>query len=244
MQTISYVSESGLESSTLPDPSEKVMPGVKWGRHDQLFTPAYWAYHCWLTNASKSQVHYKLGGSIFEEVAACLLGGYGIRAEIGIAAFCRLRDRGQLDGRSSADELLLSLSEPFEISGRLVKYRFALQKSFYVSEALRTIQNEEMPADDLEFRSWLVRLRGIGLKTASWITRNWKDSDAVAIIDVHICRAGLLIGLYHGQQPQLHYLEMEKAFLLFAESLNVRTAVLDTIIWSHMRRWGSLARQN
>lgn len=244
MQTISYINGDDVRRSHLPDPEEEVLPGVNWGRHDKLFTPAYWAYHAWLTRVSGSMVHYKLGNSLLEEVGACLLGGYGIKAELGVAAFVRLRDRGQLDGKTSTADFFRSLTEPFILSGKRVNYRFARQRSDYLSGALRTICDEGVPEDDLELRLWLLKLRGIGLKTASWITRNWKDSDRVAVIDVHIARAGALIGLYSNEKPQVDYLIMERVFLDFARALCVRTSILDTIIWSQMRRWGNLAKLN
>ena len=241
MQAINYITESGLQKLHLPDPEENVVAEVKWGRHDELFTPAYWACQSWIAEASHSRVHYKLGTTLNEEIGACLLGGYGIPAEVGLAAFARLRDRGQLDGAASARELFQSLSEPLVLGDRVVKYRFARQKSLYLEEVLRLVRNEHPPDDDLSFRAWLLKFRGIGPKTASWITRNWKDSDAVAIIDVHICRAGLLVGLFRSERPQSHYFEMERSFLSFATAIGVRTSILDTIIWSQMRRWGTLA---
>jgi thermostable 8-oxoguanine DNA glycosylase len=119
-------------------------------------------------------------------------------------------------------------------------YRFAHQRSLYLTEMLTAIENEEPPADDLSFRLWLLRFRGIGPKTASWITRNWKNSDNVAIIDVHVCRAGELIGLYRDKCPRNDYFRMVRDFLLFAQAVGVRASVLDVIIWSQMRRWGGL----
>ena len=43
-------------------------------------------------------------------------------------------------------------------------------------------------------RDWLLAIPGIGPKTASWIVRNRTGSSAVAIIDVHILRAGTSAG--------------------------------------------------
>ena len=55
-----------------------------------------------------------------------------------------------------------------------------------------------------------MTLPGIGPKTASWIVRNWMNSDAVAILDIHIVRAGMLMNLYcQGGRVERHYLEIE-----------------------------------
>jgi len=241
MQRVAHITSLGVAESFLPDPGEQVLPGIIWGRHDQLFTPAYWAYHAWLAEVSNLPFYFKLGDSLYEEIAACLLGGYGIRAEVATAAFARLRKRGQLNGKVTSRQLYLSLSEPLSVQGNTVKYRFARQRSEYLAEALKAISREEPPEDDLAFRLWLLKFRGIGPKTASWITRNWKNSDRVAIIDVHIRRAGLLIGLYRSRDSLNNYYKMERNFLSFAEAVGVRASILDAMIWSHMRRWGNLA---
>jgi N-glycosylase/DNA lyase len=83
-------------------------------------------------------------------------------------------------------------------------------------------------------------VKGIGLKTASWITRNWRDSDRVAVIDIHIQRAGQHIGLFKNESPSKNYFEMEQRFLVFADILGARASELDTIMWSHMKNWGRL----
>ena len=81
-----------------------------------------------------------------------------------------------------------------------------------------------------------MELPGIGPKTTSWITRDWLDSDEVAIIDVHIHRAGLIAGIFNAKQNiHKHYFDMENIFLDFSESLGVRASVLDNLIWRFMK---------
>jgi N-glycosylase/DNA lyase len=66
--------------------------------------------------------------------------------------------------------------------------------------------------------------------------RNWKNSDAVAILDIHIVRAGMLMNLYcQGEHVERHYLEMEAKFIKLATKLTVPTSDLDALIWSMMR---------
>src|SRR5262245_36718563 len=92
------------QSLVLPNPNETVLPGVRWGRVDALYTPAYWFGQLWLASEQPTSLGYRLGRSLIEEVVACLLGGHGIPAEVGIAAFHRLRDAGftrhPCDGRA------------------------------------------------------------------------------------------------------------------------------------------------
>jgi len=54
----------------VPSPEEEVVAGVKWGRFDHLFTPAYWFSQAWYQRSSSSKLVYRLGDTLVEEVAA------------------------------------------------------------------------------------------------------------------------------------------------------------------------------
>ncbi|WP_438358957.1 8-oxoguanine DNA glycosylase [Corallococcus carmarthensis] len=170
-------------------------------------------------------------------MAACMLGGFGMKAEIGLAAFARLRDQELLKGTPTAEAIEVALSIPFVINGRTCGYRFPRQKARYLSACLAQLDGLELHASDTVLRNRLAELPGIGLKTASWIVRNYRGSSEVAIIDVHILRAGRDMGLFSQQQePQRHYRELEAAFLAFAAALKVSAAMLDGLMWDYMRR--------
>lgn len=123
----------GCEHLLLPAPDTQAVPGVLWGRCDVLFTPAYWASQVWLNAPPcRDRLHHRLGSSLREEAAACLLGGYGNKAEVGLAAFARLRDDGMLAGKTPTEtELFERLSAPICVGSRCIHYRFARQKSAY-----------------------------------------------------------------------------------------------------------------
>jgi len=214
------------------------MPGVTWGQFDAVLTPAFWASQAWI-RAPKGQLEqYRLGNTLREELAACILGGYGMPAELGLAAFDRLRTLGLLDARASAAELERALQEPLQVGARVVRYRFARQKAGYLAEALERLDGV-IPegAAGRELRDALVTLRGVGPKTASWITRNWCGADDVAILDVHVCRACEAAGVFvRGSSPSNKYYELEARFLSFASAIGVRASVLDNLIWQTMRR--------
>jgi len=94
--------------------------------------------------------------------------------------------------------------------------------------------------DAITFRDDLQKISGIGPKTASWITRNWLNSDDVAIIDIHILRAGWAINLFDKKiRLPRDYFSLEKKFLKLAEAIDVRASILDAVIWSDMRTFGS-----
>jgi thermostable 8-oxoguanine DNA glycosylase len=221
----------------LPPAVDDILPGVTWGRFEEVFSPAFWAGQAWLHAPGRRFESYRLGRTLREEMAACLLGGYGISAEVGLAAFESVRARGLLAGKPSARELDEALSSTLTIGARSVRYRFARQKSQYLADALARIDDVPSDARGRRLRDLLATFRGIGPKTASWITRNWCDADDVAILDVHVCRACEQAGVFASRMdPARHYYELESRFLQFAEALKVRASVLDNLIWNMMRR--------
>lgn len=233
------------QSLELPSPEVEVLPGIRWGCFDQLFTPAYWFTQAWHAENRDRITQYRFGDTLTEEIIACLLGGYGMRAEVGLAAFARLKSRGLLNHRTGSEAAVLAaLSAPLCIHERQMHYRYPRQRARFVASALRRLHRERPPVhSDILLRSWLQSFDGIGPKTASWITRNYLDSDNVAIIDIHVFRAGVLLGLF---QPDAdvsrQYLWLEERLVAFARAINLRLAALDTLIWSQMRHLGSLAR--
>lgn len=249
---------NGLEALELPDPDLPVMPGVRWGRYDALFTPAYWRCQTWLSGLiGCGAVTYALGRTLAEEVAACLLGGHGIPAEVGLAAFERLRSLGLLSSDGPAPThraLVAALGAPLSVSGRTVRYRFVEQKSRYLSEALPRLPDAPLPPSEgsrptlahsahRQLRDWLCTLPGVGPKTASWVTRNWLGSDAVAIIDVHLYRACVLARVFRGTEVVARdYLALESRFLDFAIAIGASAALLDAVMWRDMRWLGPHAR--
>jgi thermostable 8-oxoguanine DNA glycosylase len=132
------------------------------------------------------------------------------------------------------------LRERIIVSGRPMRYRFPNQRAVRLAEAMRLIEETPPASDDpLKFRRDIMKISGIGPKTASWITRNWLGSDEVAILDIHIIRAGILIGLFDRRQTvPRDYETMEARFLEFAKALDVRPSLLDAVMWRAMRKLG------
>lgn len=221
----------------LPQAEAEVIPGVPWGAMEAFLTPAYWAYQVYARRLTGNRINYKLGATLKEEVGACLLGGHGIPANVGIAAFNHVKERGVFGEQPPTEEALLEwLKEPLAIDGRHVRYRFAKQKARYLSAALQKLSVESPPlATGKELRDWLLDIPGIGYKTASWVARNWLDADDVAILDIHILRAGLL-GKFFGSNltVERNYLELEEQFLRFSKGLGVRASELDALMWLEM----------
>lgn len=220
----------------LPEAETEVLPGVRWGAIDAFPTPAYWAYQVLARRVCGSPPRYRLGETLTQEVAACLLGGHGIPAKVGVAAFQKLKSLGVLRGKPTEAGLFELLAQPLEVDGRLIKYRFARQKARYLSTALACLADQDAPmASGKVLRDWLTQLPGIGYKTASWVARNWLDADDVAILDIHILRAGALAGFFDSKfTVERHYLQLEGQFLNFANAIGVRASELDAVIWYEM----------
>ncbi|WP_372992117.1 hypothetical protein [Sulfitobacter sp.] len=226
----------------------EVFPGVPFGRQDQLLSAAYWQWRCGI-GEEENHDYVSRGGTLRDEVAFCLLGGYGIKLEANEAFFQHLKGHGIFDTgvTASEEDIFKLLSDTIPVVGRPQRYRFPRQKAGRLVAALNMIdQISDTTMSDLSFRAALNEIPGIGPKTASWITRNWLGSDNVAILDVHVLRAGCFLGIFDdaAHLPR-HYLKLESNFLQFAEAINVRASVLDAVMWLDMRMFGSrLVSQN
>jgi thermostable 8-oxoguanine DNA glycosylase len=221
----------------LPQAEAEVLPGVPWGAMETFPSPAYWAYQVYARRLTGNRINYKLGATLKEEVGACLLGGHGIPANVGIAAFHHVKERGAFGAVPPAEDTLLEwLQEPLTIDGRQVRYRFAKQKARYLSAALQKLSAERPPLSSGKvLRDWLLDIPGIGYKTASWVARNWLDADDVAILDIHILRAGLLGKFFEDNLTvERNYLELEEQFIRFSKGLGVRASELDALMWLEM----------
>jgi len=227
----------------LPAPDQEIMTGVKWGRCDELFTPAYWKIQYQLHEEVFNYEYYRISDNFIEEVCACLLGGFGIKSEVGVIAFEKLKEKQLLVPKASYKKVLKVLLSPLSNGTSKFHYRFPRQKAKYICEFLNREDLEKVPLDnDLQLRSWLLTVNGIGMKTASWITRNWLGSQNVAILDIHIHRAGLIAGFFNTDSClQKDYIELEKKYLEFSNALKVNAANLDALIWIQLKIANNIA---
>ncbi|WP_018986856.1 hypothetical protein [Methylophilus methylotrophus] len=228
-----------------PAADAEVMPGVRWGEPWTLFTPAYWLSQFWMNDLDKVQHSpYQARGTLAEEVVFCLLGGFGITAELATAAFEACCERGLIQTMESNPEVWSAvLLRPLSLNGKTQHYRYPNQKARFLGAAMGFLQENPLEkVSGLALRDSLLKIQGIGPKTAGWITRNYSDSDEVAILDIHIVRAGVLCGFFSSdERVEKNYFAMETRFLKFSEALGVRPSVLDCLIWDQMRSLGGVA---
>lgn len=239
IQTVFARSAEGYIGRELP-PATQALPidGMCWGLAEEICSPAYWAAQAWMWEVEAPD-HFRLGRSLEEELIACLLGGYGIPAEVGLAAYDRLRvvHSENPDRLLCDEEVLQLLLEPLTVKGRPVRYRFANQKATYLAASLRKMRFIDQNAADRQLRDSLTTLPGVGLKTASWVVRNWRGSDCVSILDIHILRAGRILNIFpEAWSVERHYQQLEDAFLRFARAIGVKASILDSVMWMNMRQ--------
>ncbi len=238
-QTAYMPTQGNYVALELPDPDEIVIDDVLWGKVEELLTPASWAFQCLAQMDSVDPHRFRMGDTLEEEFAICVLAGYGVPAEIGMAAACRLRDAGVLDGSSPIGEgdIANLLRRPLDFDGRSVRYRFYRTKARYLSVGLATLRNDRPNEQDpMAFRAWFRKLPGVGPKTSSFITRNWLGSDDVAILDIHVIRACQAFGLFKPDADVTkEYSILEEKFLRFSRAIGVKASWLDAIMWDSMR---------
>jgi N-glycosylase/DNA lyase len=243
-QTASILTRTGAIQIELPSPDELLIKDVRWGAIEAFPSPAYWQYQVIARRLAGRPARYKLGRTLSEEVGACLLGGHGIPAPVGMAAYERLRKLGAFTETPPPEAQFEAwLREPMQVGQRQVRYRFAAQKARYLAASLPFVRSAPEFSAGNQLRDWLMQLPGIGPKTASWIARNWMDADDVAILDIHIMRVGQTIGLFPRELTvERHYSQLEALFLQFSKALDVRASELDAVVWYEMASSPTMSR--
>lgn len=235
------------ELHKFPTPDKELLPGVKWGNFGQLYTPAYWKAQYLLHDGNGHfSINYRLGDNLIQEIVGCLLGGFGLKAELGIAALRRLVERDLIKDGVSFSKIYSALLEPLIVNGKNCRYRFPMQKAKFISEFLNRNDLQSIPLfNDLTFRNWLLSVNGVGPKTASWVTRNYFQSEKVAIIDIHLFRACALMGLFNQtHRVQNDYFKLEQIFLYFCKELGVQPSKMDAVIWIQMKNFRNTSVNN
>ncbi|MGA2091279.1 MAG: N-glycosylase/DNA lyase [Endomicrobiales bacterium] len=121
--------------------------------------------------------------------------------------------------------------------------RFKNNKARYVVEArrltsvgsnsLRSIL--ETCATPFEARLWLVKnVKGLGLKEASHFLRNIGYGDDLSILDRHILKNLMHLGVIRTIPKNLSqkiYIDIEKKMVLFSKKINIPLGHLDLVLW-------------
>lgn len=236
--------------ATAPDPNEvfevrcpnradRTRQFLRWGDATAFGSPAYWIAQYRYNFGTTNMASLAIGATLMEEVVACLLGGHGVTAEVALAAFQRLKREGAIRNGISSREIESALLQPLALGDRRIRYRFPRQRAERIALAIDALERSSVSTDDPHrLRSVLLTFAGVGPKTASWIVRNVTGCSEIAIIDIHIQRAGRMAGIFPPDWTlPRDYSSFELAFISYAEAGCVPAAGLDALIWDQMRRY-------
>jgi hypothetical protein len=163
---------------------------------------------------------------------------------VGLAAFARVRERGAFV-QPGVCELTLTawLSEPLDVEGKVLGFRFAAQKAKHLAAVMPALLSAPDFEAGQDVRNWLMELPGVGPKSASAIVRGWSASEDVALLDVHLLRVGQVIGLFSRKLTvERHYLEAEARLLKLCAAMDVRPSELEAVVAAEMIRSPETAR--
>lgn len=207
---------------------------VKWGCYDIFGTPAFWIDQTARGGWQDRVEAMAKGTDIESEVVFCLLGGFGVTAELARAAHQVVLELLAENPEAPSGEIEGILRQP--LPGGRGRYRFPAQRSKRIAASLAHLRSNPPPEDPLELRLYLRELHGVGPKTAAWIVRNLTGSAQVAIVDIWLIRAMTSTGVFKSEwRVERHYDRFEEAFLQYAAHGNVQPGALDLCIWEEAR---------
>lgn len=136
---------------------------------------------------------------------------------------------------------MISEGEPCQIREELFGVRFNRRKADYISLAKKTFSTRSLRATLNEFgspfeaRVWLVdNVLGLGYKEASHFLRNIGLGEDLAILDRHILKNLVLLGVIREIPSTLSrkaYLEIERKMTEFSKEAGIPMGSLDLLLW-------------
>jgi len=210
---------------------------VQWGRFDAFGTAAYWVDQTVRGDYANKVELLAQRADLQSETIFCLLGGYGVTAELARAAHEVVMVVLQAQPEPEPRDIETALRRP--LPGDLGRYRFPRQRANRVVEAVRRLSQYPPPKDPFLLREYLLEVNGIGPKTAAWIIRNVTGTPEVAIIDIWLIRTLTKNGIFRREwRVDRHYERYEAAFRQYAAYGLVSPGALDLCIWEQARRVG------
>ena len=214
--------------------SDGVGHPVTWGESWEHGTAAYWVEATLRADHPSTPDRHQLTPSLSDEVALCMLGGFGMPYELGLAAYTALHDQVLQHNPTPSEAAIRDvLVQPMVVGMTTRKYRFPHQRATRLARALQYVHASPTPAAPLQIRDWLTEAPGIGAKTASWIVRNRWPHAPVAILDVHVLRAGIRATVFPtNAKLSTQYRRLEELFVGWARAGEISPADLDATIWA------------
>jgi len=130
------------------------------------------------------------------------------------------------------------------LANKLIRVRFRNNKARYIIELRNRFVKNGKPdvkdfilelGDDYDKRDWFVKnVKGYGMKEASHFLRNVGFGDKIAILDRHILRNLVDLGVIDSLPVSINpnrYKEIESNFLLYSQKINIPLSHFDFVIW-------------
>jgi N-glycosylase/DNA lyase len=144
--------------------------------------------------------------------------------------------------RDLEDRDLLLKGGKYRIACRLNRVRFRNNKAGYVIHAReqftehgRISMRRFLTGDAVSVREWLVRhVKGLGCKEASHFLRNIGKGETIAILDRHILKNLVRLGVVAkvpASLPPKTYLQIEDKMKAFAQKAGIPLSHLDLLLW-------------
>jgi len=170
---------------------------------------------------------------LFAELAFCILTPQS-RARTCWPAVERLRC-GDLLFVGSAEEILGELSN-VRFKERKASYIVSARNQFTKDGCLSIRSTLEGFSDPIALREWLVEnVMGLGYKEAGHFLRNVGLGEDLAILDRHILKNLVLLGVIDEIPKSLtkkRYLEIEQRMIAFSNETKIPMGHLDMVLWS------------
>lgn len=166
---------------------------------------------------------------LFRELVFCLLTPQS-RARTCWAAVERLEKK-----------CMIGTAGAVEVQKELIGIRFNERKAEYICLARKMFSTRSMRvilegfSSPFAAREWLVQnVKGLGYKEASHFLRNIGLGEELSILDRHILKNLLLLGVIEEIPSSISkktYLEIEKKMTAFSEQVGIPMGHLDLLLW-------------
>ena len=171
---------------------------------------------------------------IFSELVFCLLTPQS-KAKICWQAVERIMDKKLLSRKDISKENLIEELRGVRFKNKKAEYILKIRDRFIDNGKPRIkkwLDNFDTPWN---IREWLVKnIDGIGYKEASHFLRNIGSGKDFAILDRHILKNLILLGVIKEKPNSItrkNYLEIEEKMRIFADNIGIPMDHLDLILW-------------
>jgi len=170
--------------------------------------------------------------NLFSELAFCLLTPQS-KAKMCWGSICTLKEKDVLlDG---SEEEVLDCLYGVRFKYKKAKYIVEVRELFKVDGKITLRKEIEKYQSPYEIREWLVEnVRGMGHKEASHFLRNIGKGKDLAILDRHILKNLVLIGVIEkipDSIPPKKYIEIENIVREFSKEIEIPLDHLDIVLW-------------